>query len=167
MTDNQERAKVELQRFAQLQSELRILELKHNSALDECQPGASWPDVGVVPGESWSEPTVYKMDDGTTLKITKKHVPLVRGTNRMQGGKIISTVELRRQIETQMRVIHDQMHELEGQVRARCDHEQAEVLIRSFFLRQSWATIADALDVSVRTVARRYADGLELFGKMA
>jgi len=35
MTDNQERAYAELTKFQWLQSEIRILELKYESALDE------------------------------------------------------------------------------------------------------------------------------------
>lgn len=163
MTDNQERAKVELQRYAQLQSELRILELKHDSALDECQPGASWPDVGVAKGE-WPDPTTYKMDDGTTLKLSKKVASIPRGTNRMHGGQILSTVEIRRRLETQMRVIHEQMHDMETLVRARCDAEDAEVLISNFMLGQSWSMIAERLEIGRSTVRRRYLCGLECFG---
>ncbi len=165
MTDNQERAKVELQRFGQLQSELRILELKYESALDDCQPCAAWPDIGYVPGgQHWPDATVYKLDDGTKLRLTKKVAPVPRNTHMIAGGRILSTVEARRRIETQMRVIHEQMRELEDLVNVRCDHDDAEVLIRNFCLGQSWSEIAEALGVSVRTVANRYSRGLEAFG---
>ena len=50
MTENQERAYAELTKFQSLQSEIRILELKYESALDEAGIGSAWPPVEVVPG---------------------------------------------------------------------------------------------------------------------
>ena len=50
MTDNQERAYAELTKFQWLQSEIRILELKYESALDAAGIGSAWPPAEVVPG---------------------------------------------------------------------------------------------------------------------
>jgi len=52
MTDNQERAYAELTKFQWLQSEIRILELKYESALDEAGIGSQWPPVEIVPASS-------------------------------------------------------------------------------------------------------------------
>lgn len=167
MTDNQERAKEALQRYGKLQSQLRVLEFAYDRALDGAEPGAAWPDIGVVPGERWPAGKESKMRDlktGRIVKDSRKYHPIKPGTNRVPGRAILATVDDRLSIEQQMIEVQKQMCEIEAQVWTRCGHEQAEVLIRSFVFGQSWSEIAAEIGVSVRTIGYRYSHGLEAFG---
>jgi len=130
MTDNQERAYAELTKFQWLQSEIRILELKYESALDEAGIGSQWPPVEVVPG--------IKARRAVKDRYTKELDPnlyafLERGSDpESHQRKLSRVIDKRSEIRKEIQELKNEIESLEAKIKRKCDCLEAEVLIRNF-----------------------------------
>ena len=163
MTENQERAYAELTKFQSLQSEIRILELKHESALDEAGIGSQWPPAEVVPG--------IKARRAVKDRYTKELDPnlyafLERSADtESHERKLLKVIDKRAKIEQEIQELEEEIENLEAKIKRKCDCLEAEVLIRRFRYNQFWTVIAKEMKQTVFYVQKFYDSGLEKFGR--
>lgn len=163
MTENQERAYAELTKFQSLQSEIRILELKYESALDEAGIGSQWPPVEVVPG--------VKARRAVKDRYTKELDPnlyafLERSADtESHERKLLKVIDKRSEIQKEIEELKAEIENLEAEIKRKCDCLEAEVLIRKFRYDQYWSVISREMQQSRPAIKRLYDEGLERFGK--
>ena len=163
MTENQERAYAELIKFQSLQSEIRILELKHESALDEAGIGSQWPPAEVVPG--------IKARRAVKDRYTKELDPnlyafLERGSDpESHQRKLSRVIDKRSEIRKEIQELKNEIESLEAKIKRKCDCLEAEVLIRKFRYDQYWSVISREMQQSRPAIKRLYDEGLERFGE--
>lgn len=163
MTDNQERAYAELTKFQSLQSEIRILELKYESALDEAGIGSAWPPVEIVPG--------IKARRAVKDRYTKELDPnlyafLERSTDpESHERKLFKVIDKRSEIRKEIEELKEEIENLEAKIKRKCDCLEAEVLIRRFRYNQNFVVITNEMNQTKHYVQKFYDSGLERFGR--
>ena len=165
MTENQERAYAELTKFQSLQSEIRILELKYESALDEAGIGSQWPPAAVVPG--------IKARRAVKDRYTKELDPnlyafLERGSDpESHQRKLSRVIDKRSEIQKEIEELKAEIKNLEAKIKRKCDCLEAEVLIRRFRYNQNIATIMKEMEQSRHYVQQFLDEGMEKFGTLS